>query len=446
MSFKIKKFLPIIVLSSLIFAAYIVTSNPPSAKRGRPSATPQLSVQVQKLTRSDLAVTIDSYGTIKPRTQSVLLPQVSGQIISISPKFRTGGFFEQGDILLQLDQRDLLAEVKIAQASLFTAKQNFSEEQARVEQAKQDWQRLGNSEKAPDLVLRKPQLLAAQASVYSAQAGLTKAELAVERSNIIAPYTGRILSKSVDIGQVVSVGTELAEIYAIDYVEIRLPLKNKDLPYMVLPENNRFQKATLDQQPAVTIFSDLVTRQSWKGRVVRTEGAFDEESQQLFVVAQIDDPYGENEGNGLPLKIGQYVSAKIDGKTIENALTIPNQAIYQGSYVYIVDGSVLKRKNIAIAWQSEEVAVIKTGLEAEQLLVLTPLGQVTSGTVVSINSIDGQTITTTAKSNDRNEESKKERNLGTEQGKSPEGSRKNNKGMSDKTRKAPKDQSTGVKS
>jgi RND family efflux transporter MFP subunit len=393
---KIKRILPIIVLSSLVFAAYIVSSNPPSTKRGRPSTAPQLSVQVQKLTRADLAVTISSYGTIKPRTQSILLPQVSGQIISISPKFRAGGFFEQGDVLVQLDQRDLLAEVKISQASLFGAKQSLSEEQARVEQAKQDWQRLGNSEGAPDLVLRKPQFLAAQATVYSAQASLAKAELALERSNIVAPYTGRILSKSVDVGQVVSVGTELAEIYAVDYVEIRLPLKNKDLPYMVLPENSRFQDEDVRQQPAVTIHSDLSIRQSWYGKVVRTEGAFDQESQQLFVVAQIDDPYGKNESGGLPLKIGQYVSAEINGKVIEKALTIPNKAIYQGSYVYVVEGKLLKRKNINIAWQNDDVAVIQEGLEAQQLLVLTPLGQVTSGTIVSISSIDGKTVTAQA--------------------------------------------------
>lgn len=399
MSPKIKKILPIIVLSSLVFAAYVVTSNPPSAKRGRPSTAPQLSVQVQKLTRADLNITIDSYGTIKPRTQSVLLPQVSGQIINISPKFRAGGFFEKGDVLVQLDQRDLLAEVKIAQASLFSAKQNFSEEQARVEQAKQDWQRLGNSEQAPDLVLRKPQLMAAQASVYSAEASLAKAELALERSHIVAPYTGRVLSKSVDVGQVVNAGTELAEIYAIDYVEIRLPLKNKDLPYMVLPERSRFQNDNEQTQPTVTIYSDLAARQSWQGKVVRTEGAFDQDSQQLFVVAQIDDPYAKHESGSLPLKIGQYVSAEIAGKVIESALAIPNKAIYQGTYVYIVEDNVLKRKNIDIAWQNDDVAVIKAGLAPEQLLVLTPLGQVTSGTIVSISSIDGKAVT--AKQNKR---------------------------------------------
>tara|TARA_R110000850_G_scaffold250468_1_gene375648 strand:- start:35 stop:1294 length:1260 start_codon:yes stop_codon:yes gene_type:complete len=395
------------VLSALVFAAYIVSSNPPTAKRGRPSATPQLSVQVQKLTRSDLALTIDSYGTIQPRTQSKLLPQVSGQIISISPKFRAGGFFEQGDILVQLDQRDLLAEVKISQASLFSAKQNLSEEQARVEQAKQDWQRLGNSEQAPDLVLRKPQLLAAQATVLSAQASLAKAKLALERSDIVAPYTGRILNKSVDVGQVVSVGTELAEIYAVDYVEIRLPLKNKDLPYMILPENSRFEDETTQDQPAVTIYSDLATRQSWFGKVVRTEGAFDEASQQLFVVAQIDDPYGKNDSDSMPLKIGQYVSAKIAGKVIKKALTIPNRAIYQGSYVYVVEDNLLKRKNITIAWQNDEVAMIKTGVETNQLLVLTPLGQVTSGTIVNVSSIDGQDITTQSKPKKRMNQSNK---------------------------------------
>lgn len=392
MSVKLKKLLPLIVLSALLFAAYVVTSNPPSTKRGKRSTAPQLNVQVQKLTRESLAVTIDSYGTIKPRTQSILLPQVSGQIVSISPKFRDGGFFEQGDVLMQIDQRDLRAEIKIAQASLFSAQQSLSEEQARVEQAKQDWQRLGNSKKAPDLVLRKPQLMAAQATLYSAQAELAKAKLALERSEIIAPYTGRVLTKSVDVGQVVNSSTQLAEIYAVDYVEIRLPLKNKDLPYMTLPESSRHESDIKEYQPAVTIYSDLAGRQSWQGKVVRTEGAFDQESQQLFVVAQIDDPYGKRENNQLPLKIGQYVSAKINGKAIENALSIPNKAIYQGSYVYVVDNKILKRKNIDIAWQSEDVAVISDGLNAGELLVLTPLGQVTSGTPVSISSINGKAV------------------------------------------------------
>ena len=60
--------------------------------------------------------------------------------------------------------------------------------------------------------------------------------------------------------------------------------------------------------------------------------------------------------------------------------------------MYIVDDNILKRKSITIAWQSDDVAVIKAGLDANELLVLTPLGQVTSGTIVSLNSIDGKPV------------------------------------------------------
>jgi len=390
--FKNKFTLPVIVLVAFILLAKLVTNNPPTSKRGKPSMAPQLNVDVETINKQTFPLTINSYGTVKPRTQSILLPQVSGQIIQISENFSAGGFFEAGEVLIELDDRDLKAEVKISQASLFSAEQMLSEEQARVAQARQDWQRLGEGKKAPDLVLRKPQLLAAQAKVYSAQATLAKAELALERTKITAPYTGRILTKDVDIGQVISSNTKLAEIYAIDYVEIRLPIKNKDLPYMVLPEAGRFKKVNKDQQPQVTIYSDLTARQSWLGKVVRTEGAFDSNSQQLFVVAQIDDPYGVNNTSILPLKIGQYVSATISGKKVEDAIVIVNKAIYQGSYVYVVQENKLQRINVDIAWQNETAAMIKQGLKEGQLLVTTSLGQVTSGTPVTINSQNGEVI------------------------------------------------------
>lgn len=406
-----QKIVPILVLLAFCAIAYLVTKNPPVAKTVPQSTAPQLMVEVQTLKLENITLALSSYGTVKPRTQSSLLPQVSGQIIEISPKFREGGFFEKGDVLAKIDARDYEVEIKIAQATLFSAKQALSEEQARVEQALQDWQRLGNSETAPDLVLRKPQLLAAQASVLSAQAALSKKELALERTNITAPYSGRILTKFVDIGHVVSTNTQLAEIYATDYVEIRLPVKNNDLPYIDLPESSRFHDKTSDKadnkQPSVVISSDIAVKQHWQGRVVRTEGAFDQSSQQLFVVAHIDDPYGINNTNAIPIKIGQYVSAQIQGKNIKDALVIPNKAIYQGSYVYLVEDRKLIRTTIDIAWQNEKFALIKSGLSPSQLLVLTPLGQVTSGTIVRIAKQDG-----VAPEKTKNNTTKKQRERG----------------------------------
>ena len=365
-------------------------NNPPTTKRFKPSNTPRLTVDVQTLVKRDISLNIHSYGNVTPRTQSQLFPQVSGQITQISANFRAGGFFEKGEVLVKIDPRDYQAEIEIAKANLFNAQQVLLEEKARGEQAQQDWIRLGNTEQAPELVLRKPQLLAAQAGVYSAKANLQKAELALERTEIIAPYKGRILTKDVDVGQVVSSGSRLAQIYAVDYVEVRLPVKNNDLPYMVLPELGKDSKAIADNAPEVTITSTLVDSQSWHGKVVRTEGAFDQSSQQLFVVAQIDDPYAEVTEQGLPIKIGQYVSAEIVGKTVKDAIVVPNNSIYQGSYTYVVEQDKLLRKNIDIAWQNDRFAIIKSGLKARDLLVLTPLGQINSGTAVRIGERDGK--------------------------------------------------------
>ncbi|ADT67557.1 MAG: RND family efflux transporter MFP subunit [Pseudoalteromonas tetraodonis] len=380
---KQKIIVPAAIIIATIFLVMFIKGNPPKASRFSAPPKAKINVAVKPLQLIDYPVEIDSFGTVKPRTQSMLVAQVSGLIIDINEQFREGGFFEKGDVLLQLDDRDLKAEVKSAQANLLNAEQNLLEEQARGRQALTDWQRLGNESEPSILVLRKPQLAAAQAQVLSAQAQLEKAQLNLERTKIKAPYAGRVLNRSVDLGQVVSNNMQLATIYATDSVEIRLPIKNKDLPFINLPEQYR-DGAKNQRGSAVNFTSDLIGEQQWQGQLIRTEGAIDESAQQLYVVAKINDPYKSTSDNQYPVKIGQYVKAKINGKVASQVLVIPNSAIYQGSYVYVVENGTLQRKNIALAWQNALQGIVSKGLEAGSQLVLTPLGQVSSGTPVQI--------------------------------------------------------------
>ena len=381
---NLKRFgLPVGVLVLAAVTAKLILSNPPEARRMNQAPVTKMSVEVQPVIPRSYQVNIDSFGIVKPRTESVLVSQAGGQINQINPNFRDGGFFEQGDILLTIDDRDHRADVKVSQANLLEAKQQLAEEQARGKQAEADWKRLGKGGTPNDLVLRKPQLEAAKAKVLSAEAQLEKAQLALERTQIIAPYAGRILNKHVDVGQVVSTNTQLADIYAVDYVEIRLPINNQDLALITLPEEFRFNDSPDKDYNRVVFTADIGNNQQWYGQVVRTEGAIDENSQQLYIVAQIDNPYGRQNTN-RPIKIGQYVNASITGKRLDNVLVIDNRAVYQGSYVYIVEDGVLKRKNITIGWKNQQDAIITSGLEANDKLVLTSLGQVSSGTPVSI--------------------------------------------------------------
>lgn len=379
-----KAILPIIVVLITILVVVLIKLNPPGANRQRPSSAAVLSVETQTIKAAPYQIMLDSFGVVAPRTRSSLMSQVNGQIVFVDEAFRNGGFFDKGDLLLAIDDSDFQAEVNIARANLVSAQQNLAEENARVEQARIDWQRLGGDQTPSDLVLRKPQQQSALANLASAEAQLKKAELGLARTQIKAPYSGRIVNQYVDFGAVVSSNTVLADIYATDVLEVRLPINNGDLGFVDLPETKADN--TFSTMPvAVTFTSTLIGTQSWTGKVVRTESAIDENSRQLYVVAQIDKPFERQVERGVAIKIGEYVTAAIQGKRLNNALVIPASAIYQGSYVYIEDNGILLRKDIQIAWQNDGNAIVSTGLKDGQALVVTPLGQVSSGTPVSIS-------------------------------------------------------------
>jgi RND family efflux transporter MFP subunit len=384
MNLKSRKLIPLGIFGALILIAVLIRMNPPEVTQGGGFAGPQMVVETSSVERQDYQVHLQSYGTAQPRTRSILIAQVGGQIVSVNENVRNGGFFERGDVLGQIDPRDYEADVKISEASLADARQALAEAEARSQQASEDWGRLGNEGEPTELVLRVPQLEAAKARVQSAESALSKAKLDLERATIRAPYAGRVIRKLVDVGQVVTPNTQLAEIYATDVIEIRLPLRNRDLGFIRLPESLRFSADSEKTETAVTIYSDLIGDEQWDARLVRTEGAIDESARQLHVIAQIDDPFGPGSAGKAPLKIGQYVTAEIEGKFLRDVLVIPNNTIYQGSYVYVVEDGILQRREIGIAWQNDDDAVITSGLEHGDQLVTTPLGQVTSGLRVSV--------------------------------------------------------------
>jgi RND family efflux transporter MFP subunit len=384
MNLKKTKIIPVAILGGLILIAALIKMNPPEAPQRRGPAGPQMTVETQPVATRNYTVVLESYGTVQPRTRSILVAQVGGLIISVNPNVRDGGFFEKGDVLATIDSRDYEADVRISSASLMDARQTLAEAEARTEQAREDWARLGNSGEPSDLVLRLPQLEAAKARVISAESSLQKSELDLERTDIVAPFAGRILRKLADVGQVVSTNTQLAEIYATDNVEIRLPLRNRDLPFINLPESYRYEKTVDDAGGEVEIISQLGDAASWEAELVRTESAIDETARQLHVIAMIDDPYGEQIDGRVPLKIGQYVTAKLEGKTLIDVVVIPNSTIYQGTYVYVVEDGILRRRDIKIDWQNDSEAIVSSGLAPGDALVTTALGQVTSGIRVSI--------------------------------------------------------------
>jgi multidrug efflux system membrane fusion protein len=376
----VKIILPLLILLGAIgLSAFIIKTKPTPERKSKPEA--EVVVEVLPLQSSDYPIQISAQGTVRPRTESTLVPEVSGKILTIAPQFRDGSFFEKGQTLLQIDPSNYEIAVTIARSKVAEMNILLAEEQAKAEQAQRNWQRLGQSGTPSDLVLRKPQLMSARAALASAEAQLQKAELDLKRTRIIAPYAGRILDQKVDIGQYVTPGTVLADIYAVDYAEIRLPLSDYELQYIDYPDLYRGQDPNDLTLPEVTLKASMGDQHyQWLGRIVRAEGAYDARNRRLALIAQVENPYGPNEHKRPPLKVGQFIEAQIQGKILNDVFVIPVTALRENDQIILVNSqSQLNLVAVNVLWRNEKEAVIKGDLSPGDWLCITPLQYVVNG-------------------------------------------------------------------
>ena len=230
-----------------------------------------------------------------------------------------------------------------------------------------------------DLALREPQVAEAEARLASTIAALSEAELALERTKIRAPFTGRVKAKSVDVGAYITPGGMLGSIYSSDVVEVPLALTDADLAALDLGIG--FEANASKPGPEVVLSAVVAGRSyDWKGRITRTDSRFDPDTRVLFAYAEVKDPYGAGASDGTPLANGLYVSAEIDGRPIENAVTIPRTALRGKDKVYVVsDVDTLEIRQVGVASSDRTEAVITEGLQAGETVVTSPVKSPATG-------------------------------------------------------------------
>ncbi|NKB89661.1 MAG: efflux RND transporter periplasmic adaptor subunit [Acidobacteria bacterium] len=383
LTLALKIVLPIVVLIAAALGAMTL------AGAAAPPDTVEVEVRppvVRTLTAElvDHAFTVRTQGTVRPRTESRVVPEVGGRVIWVSPDFVSGGFFEEGDPLLRLDSHDYQQAVVRAAAEVSAAKLRLAQEEAEAEIARAEWEELGEGA-PPDLTARVPQLENARAGVAAAEANLIKTEQDLERTEIKAPYAGRVRDKAVDVGQFIAPGSQVGSIYAIDIAEIRLPLPDQDLAYLSnMPLVYRGQRGGAG--PEVILRAQFAgAEHEWRGRLVRTEGEIDAASRMVHAVAQVRDPYGRGNTPGRPpLAVGMYVQAEILGDIVENVALIPRSALRDGNQVWVLDSAdKLHARAVEILRLDADIAIIGAGLESGERVVLSALEFVADGMKVS---------------------------------------------------------------
>jgi RND family efflux transporter MFP subunit len=329
---------------------------------------------------------IHSQGSVRPRTQTTLVAQVSGIIVSISDDFVAGGFFSAGEVLIEIDPSDFRTALKRAEAALASRRAKLAEEKSRSEQAVKDWRNLGRAGDPPDLVKRKPQLDDAVANVLAAEADLEKARRDLQRTRISVPYDGLLREKRVDVGQYVTPGTQLGVSFAVDTAEVRLPLAMDDLAFLDLPS------ATDDETgdyPEVSLSADFGGEtMSWKASLIRTEGVLDVNSRVLYAVASVVDPYGLlGESQQDELRMGTYVRAEISGRRVEDVVVLPRYVLRNDNTVLVANEErMLEIRTVEVVREEPRQVYITSGVKDGELVVTTTLDAPIPGTRLVLSS------------------------------------------------------------
>ncbi len=367
--------IPLLILAVFVSCARVLMANAPELQPDTPEPI-ATTVRVQSVSRETVTLKVHSQGSVMPSMESQLIPEVSGRVVWMSPKLVAGGFFNKGDALIRVEPQNYNNSRDRARASLVRAeaeREHAAFEHRRLQSLAE---RQLTSRSQLENALRV--LRVAEASLAEARASFSQAQQDVGRTEISAPFTGLVRSENVDIGQFVSRGTPIASIYASDQVEVRLPISDRQLAYLNIPIGRRGELAA-DAQPKVTLSTEFAGQEvNWNGSIVRAEAAIDTSSRMMFLVARV-----QADDQAIPLSVGLFVNADIEGRKADNVVTLPRTALRDNNQVLVVGSdNKLRFREIKLLRLYHNDLLIEAGLNDGEQVCVSPIQTAIDGMTV----------------------------------------------------------------
>ncbi len=350
----------------------------PEKKDEKPRPT---SVYVDEVRRESVILSVDTYGEVRAKNEIDLIPQVTGLIVSMADNFAEGASFKPGETLIKIDPDNYQLAVTSAEARVAEARVKLEQELADASIKEKQWKAWVKDGEPTPLALNKPQVAEAQAKVRAAVADLDNARLDLKRTNITVPFNGRVLTRGVGVGQFVTAGTKLGRVFSTDVVEVKLPLTDQQFADLNLPLGF---VAGEGAAPSVKLKARIGGRDhTWQGSIVRTHAAIDNETRLIYAVAAVNDPYGAASSDGMPLAVGVFVNAEIDGVAPTNALVMSRYGLRNEDTAYVITDNKLSIRKVQVLSSNAETVLISSGLNVGDKVVTSPL----------VSPVDGMPVT-----------------------------------------------------
>ena len=369
-----KKFLPIYILLAAVLISFLLVTFKPKPEK---LESPRLITPVEYITAiaKDTRILIESEGILKPKIESALNAEISGTIIALGENFYPGKYFEKGEMLFKIEPLDYEDRLRIAEFELAQADLYLEEQTALAEQAQLDWDKFDFGE-ANDLVLRKPQLKGAVTRHASALASVNLAQRNLAKTTFQAPYSGFLLSRSIDLGSSVNGATMTpqAQAYAAGDGEVRLPIDEDEQKLLDL-NTNPVQQVRFYHSSTQSLIA--------QGYIERVEATLDSQNRLSYCVGLIKNafpaPSQSSDRENLndfkkPFQRNQFLLAEIEGGIVRDAFTVPDIALRKDRFVYTInEDNRLSQKEVRIIHRTQDSVIIDLGVDTGDKIVISPI-------------------------------------------------------------------------
>ena len=360
---KLAKYKSFLIGAGILAGAIVLTVGLGAVKpktEKEESEKPPLVVRTADAELKEQTVFATFQGEVRAKTNIQLVTQVSGKVTAVSNKFIEGGEFKAGETLLQIDDADYLVALKSAEASVASAKVDLEVEQATAANRAKEWRDLQGKpiEQANPLLLNKPQIDRAKARLAAARAELAAAKLNYERTKISAPFNGRIMSKSAELGQFMARGASVGRVFATESMEVRIPMTDVQISELGLILGYSADSDNSEEIPATVsaVFGD--SRRNWEGYVKSVDASVDAQTRLLFATIVVDQPFSQNRISAIPLVPGLFVDVEIPSPQRLVGLELPRTALRNGNQVYAYHDDVLRLKPVRVIYTSQEKVIV----------------------------------------------------------------------------------------
>lgn len=380
LAFLVKVLLPLVIVAlAAAFFIYQMKTKPEAPRRSIESQAKKVEVHVAK--RTQVRVVVDHIqGPVIPAQAVVLSPQVSGLIMTLSPDIVPGGIVSEGQTLFGIDESDYRLALQQRESDVAKAQLKLDLEQGNQIIARQEFEMLDEEVLEQDmvLVLRKPHLAEAEASLEAARAAVLRAELDLSRCRIAVPFNAVVRQKQVDLGMRVSPGTSLVSLAGTDEYWIEVSVPAHKLKWIKVPSGTEGLGSRVKVYDPVTWGAGV----SRDGVVIRLLSDIEPDGLMARLLVLVEDPLAlkpENQGKPV-LLLGAKVDVEIQGEILESVIPLQWEWLRDGNQVWVLsEDDTLKIQTVTTSFRGEEQVCVVEGLEDGQRVVVNDIAAPVAG-------------------------------------------------------------------